>query len=136
MQMTFGRCKVALVLTALLLSACDQQTEAERVSQACGDDARSAYDMTKRFVAGNLDKKDRAKTASFPFLSDVRARKPDPGEPCAWLIYGFVDLEAGSGAVEQRRYLASLTYSGDNRWRVTDFRWQSLSDTQKAATDQ
>jgi len=120
-------------LSALLLSACGQESEADRYSQACGDNAYAAYDMTKRFVEGSLGKQAKGNSLEFPGLSDVRTRKSDPDDPCAWMIYGYVDLKSRSGAVEQRQYTVNLTYNGDNHWRATDFRWQNLSDTQKAA---
>ena len=129
MRMSCSYSKVALVLTAFLLGACDQPSEAARLSQACGNDASAAYDMTKRFVTGNLGK---IKSADFPSLADVRVRKAEPDNPCAWLIYGYVDLKTRAGAAEQRPYVVTITYSGDNRWRATDFQWQSLGDNQKA----
>lgn len=133
MRLKPGHSKIALLSAALLLAACDELGEADRLSQACGDDAHAAYDMTKRFVAGNLGKQAKSTTIEFPDVSEVRTRKSDPDNPCGWLIYGYVDLKSKSGAVEQRQYIVNIAYSGDNSWRATDFRWQSLGDNQKAA---
>lgn len=130
---TASRNTIALFSAALLLGACGQQSEAERVSLACGDDAHSAYQMTKRFVAGSLGDPE---TVEFPYLSEVRTRKPDPDNPCAWLIYGYVDVKAPQKGIEQRPYVMNITYSGENQWRATDFRWQTLGDSQAAETGQ
>ena len=105
-----------LLSAALLLAACGQEGEAQRQGRACGDDARLAYDMTLRYVAGELG---NPKHAEFPYLSEVRARKPDPDDPCAWMIYGYVDLKPESGAAEHRQYIMTIVYSGNNRWRVS-----------------
>ena len=42
------------LLGALMLGACGEQTEADRYGRACGDSGTLAYDMTVRFVAGDL----------------------------------------------------------------------------------
>ena len=119
----------AMTVAALLLSACGQESEAQRQSRACGEDADLAYNMTLRYVADELG---NPKNADYPYLSEVRVRKPDAEDPCAWLIYGHVDLEEESGSAQHRQYIMTIVYSGSNRWRMTDFRWQPEANRQKA----
>jgi len=128
----FGRSirVVPAFVLAILLGACGEQTEADRYSRACGDSGSLAYDMAMRFVGGELG---NPKNADFPFLSGVRTRKPDPEDPCTWLIYGYVDLEEASGAVDQRQYIMTIIYSGNNRWQMKELHWQPTSNTQKAS---
>ena len=121
---------VLTLLVAPLLGACGEQSEADRYSRACGDSGSLAYDMTVRFVTEKLGS---PKNADFPFLSEVRTRKPDPEDPCTWLIYGYVDLEKASGAIDHRQYIMTIVYSGNNRWRMKGLHWQPASKSQKAS---
>ena len=121
---------VSTLLIAILLGACGEQTEADRYGRACGDSGTLAYDMTVRFVAGDLG---NPKNADFPYLSRVRTRKPDPEDPCTWLIYGYVDLEKASSAIDHRRYIMTIVYSGNNRWRMKELHWQAAFKSQKAS---
>ncbi len=55
------------------------------------------------------------------------------GHPCTWLIYGYVDLEKASGAIDHRQYITTIVYSGNNRWRMKELHWQAAFKSQKAS---
>lgn len=120
-EMTWRRVERVVVVALLVaaLSACDQQVDDEsaRREEACGESARIASSMVKKYLQAELK---TGMKASFPALSKVRAEKPSSKDPCQWVIYGNVDIENTKGGERHRQYIASILYEGDNRWRMSD----------------
>jgi hypothetical protein len=114
---------LAISLLALLIPACDQKGESEgdRRAQACGEDGSYAYSIVKKYLQAELK---AGSQASFPSLSKIRAEKPSNQDPCSWVVYGHVDIETAKGQQLRRRYIASIIYEGDNRWRMGEFELQ------------
>lgn len=110
---------LAVPLLVAVLAACDQQGDEEtaRREEACGESARVAYSIVKKYLQAELKPGSKA---SFPALSKVRAEKPSTNDPCQWVIYGYLDIENAKGKEYQRKYIASIHYEGDNRWRMSD----------------